>query len=287
MSLAIRTLRLFQAAAKPGRRGRAVAAFLNGLLRLFSPRKRRIEANLSLVHPEKDRAWRTDMRRRLYGHLAWTVTELLALQRDPSQALHWVESVEGGHHMETLQAPGRGALFVSAHLGNWELLAAWYAQFRRAAERPSPYVVSQEIHDREISDLVREYRERSGIGLLPKGISTLEFVRLLKEGAHIALLADISWLGGVRLPFMGHDCTNTTGPAVLSLLASVPIVPVGIYRTAPFRHTIRFFPPLPVPEERDRRRRAELLTMEVNRALEKMIAPRPELWFWMHNRWKN
>lgn len=189
--------------------------------------------------------------------------------------------------MEALQAPGRGALFVSAHLGNWELLAAWYAQFRRAAERPSPYVVSQEIHDREISDLVREYRERSGIGLLPKGISTLEFVRLLKEGAHIALLADISWLGGVRLPFMGHDCTNTTGPAVLSLLASVPIVPVGIYRTAPFRHTIRFFPPLPVPEERDRRRRAELLTLEVNRALEKMIAPRPELWFWMHNRWKN
>lgn len=74
---------------------------------------------------------------------------------------------------------------------------------------------------------------------------------------------------------------------MLSLLASVPIIPVGIYRTAPFRHIIRFFPPLPVPEERDRRRKAELLTLEVNHALEEMIAPRPELWFWMHNRWKN
>ena len=114
----------------------------------------------------------------------------------------------------------------------------------------------------------------------------MEFVRLLREGAHIALLADISWLGGVRLPFMGHECTNTTGPAVLSILASVPIVPVGIYRLAPFRHRICFFPPLPLPEERNRLRRAELLTLEVNRALEKVIAPRPELWFWMHNRWK-
>ena len=73
---------------------------------------------------------------------------------------------------------------------------------------------------------------------------------------------------------------------MLSILASVPIVPVGIYRLAPFRHRICFFPPLPLPEERNRLRRAELLTLEVNRALEKVIAPRPELWFWMHNRWK-
>jgi KDO2-lipid IV(A) lauroyltransferase len=102
----------------------------------------------------------------------------------------------------------------------------------------------------------------------------------------VAALADISWLGGISLPFMGRLCTNTTGPAVLGTLASVPIVPVAIYRKAPFRHVVEFFPPLPIPEEKNRRLKTEILTRRVNEALEKMIAPRPELWFWLHNRWK-
>ncbi len=76
-----------------------------------------------------------------------------------------------------------------------EFSAAWYAQVCRRDGGPGFHIVSQDIHDHGISDLLREYRERCGIGLLPKGTSTLEFVRLLREGAHIALLADISWLG--------------------------------------------------------------------------------------------
>ena len=286
MKFAVRALRLFQAFSKPGWRADAVAAFFSGLLKLLSPRRKRIDSNLALVYPERDRAWRARIRRQLYEHLAWTVTELLVLQRDPKQALHWVESVEGLHWVEEVRAQGRGVLFLSAHFGNWELLAAWYAQAQKRDEGADFHIVSQEIRDREISGLLREYRERCGIGLLPKGTSTLEFVRLLRGGAQIALLADISWLDGVKLPFMGHECTNTTGPAVISMLASVPVIPVGIYRTSPFRHQVRFFPPLPVPDTRDRRRRAELLTLEINRALEEIVAPRPELWFWMHNRWK-
>jgi len=112
-------------------------------------------------------------------------------------------------------------------------------------------------------------------------------VRLLKEGARVAVLTDVSWVGGVRLPFMGQVCTNTVGPAILSILASVPILPLGIYRRAPFRHAVRFFPPLAASEGGGKRSRAEALTLRMNQVLEMMIAPRPELWFWMHNRWKS
>jgi KDO2-lipid IV(A) lauroyltransferase len=49
---------------------------------------------------------------------------------------------------------------------------------------------------------------------------------------------------------------------------------------------VEFFPPLPAPEEKNRRLKTELLTREVSGALEKIIAPQPELWFWLHNRWK-
>jgi KDO2-lipid IV(A) lauroyltransferase len=261
---------------------------LCAVLKTFAPRGRRILSNLALVYPESGGAWRKDLRRRLYEHLGWMATEILALQRDPAQALEWVEEARGAERVEKIFAEGKGLLFLSGHYGNWEVLAAWYAQYMKKQGMGDFYIVSQKMRDRDISRLVARYRLNAGIKLLPKETPALEIVRLLKSGKHIAALADISWLGGVVLPFMGHPCTHTTGPAVLGTLASVPIVPVAIYRRGPFRHAVEFFPPLAVPraQAKDRRLRIEALTREVSAALERMIAPQPELWFWLHNRWK-
>jgi KDO2-lipid IV(A) lauroyltransferase len=240
-----------------------------------------------MIYPESTKAWREDLRRRLYDHLGWMVAEILALQRDPAQVLSWVEEVRGIGNLEAASQGEKGVLFVSAHYGNWELLAAWYAQYLKSrGESRDFYIVSQNAKDRDIAALIERYRRNAGIKILPKNTSTLEMVRLLKSGGHVALLADISWMEGVTLPFMGHDCAHTTGPAILGALASVPIVPAAIYRKGPFRHAMEFFPPLPVPREKDRLCRIELLTRSLSGAIETMIAPRPELWFWLHNRWK-
>ena len=287
MSLASQALRCVQALAAPGWRADAVSAFFRGALHCIAPRKGRIDSNLRLVYPEKDPAWRTCIRRKLYEHLAWTVTELMVLQRDTRQALDWIEEVQGLSFREEVFSRKGGALILSAHFGNWELLGSWCAQtFGLQKDHPF-YVLVQDIHDPGVSSLIQEYRGRSGLATLPKDTPVPQLVRLLKEGARIAVLTDVSWVGGVRLPFMGQVCTNTVGPAILSILASVPILPLGIYRSAPFRHEVRFFPPLAASDGGDRRSRAEALTLRMNQVLETMIAPRPELWFWMHNRWKS
>jgi KDO2-lipid IV(A) lauroyltransferase len=259
---------------------------LCAILKTFAPRGKRILSNLALVYPESGDAWRKDLRRRLYEHLGWMVAEILALQRDPAQALDWVEETRGAHHIEEVLAAGKGLLFLSGHYGNWELLAAWYAQYMKKLGASGFYIVSRKMKDKDISRLTDQYRLNAGIKLLSRRTSTLEIVKLLKSGKHIAALADIAWPEGVVLPFMGHPCTHTAGPAVLGTLASVPIVPVAIYRRGPFRHAVEFFPPLAVPEEKNRRLKIEALTREVGAALERMIAPQPELWFWLHNRWK-
>jgi KDO2-lipid IV(A) lauroyltransferase len=271
---------------RPGCRASCVASLLCSILKIFSPRGKRILSNLALVYPDSGGAWRRETRRRLYEHLGWMVTEILALQRNPAQALGWVEEVRGAERVEEVLAEKKGLLFLSGHYGNWELLAAWYAQYMKKRGMDGFYIVSQEMRDKDISRLLARYRLNAGIKLLPKNTPVPEIVRLLKSGKHIAALADISWLGGIVLPFMGHPCTHTAGPAALGILASVPIVPVAIYRRGPFRHAVEFFPPLAVPEEKNRRLRVEAMTREVGAALERMIAPQPELWFWLHNRWK-
>jgi KDO2-lipid IV(A) lauroyltransferase len=276
------------AVARPGWRAGALAFFLGGILKTFRPRGARILSNLAMVYPESTILWRGDVRRHLYEHLGWMITEILVLQRNPAQALSWVEEVRGIRYIEESLKGKKGTLFVSAHCGNWELVAAWYAQYLKDRHNSRNfYIVSQNTRDRDIAALIEKYRKNSGIKLLPKQTSTLEMVKLLKSGGHIALLSDISWSGGIVLPFMGHDCTHATGPAILAMLASVPLVPITIYRKGPFRHAVEVFPPLPVPEESDRLRKVTLLTSSIAAAIETMIAPRPELWFWLHNRWKN
>ena len=286
MSAAACAVRAFQSFTDVGWRGRMVQRFLYGLLKLAQPRRERIDANLRLVWPDRDAAWRRAFRDRVYQNLAWTVTEVLALQRDPAQASSWISGVEGRSFLDEVTDGRQGAIFLAGHFGNWELLGAWCAQVLRAKGRPL-YAVFQELHDRDLSGVLREFREKVGISVLPKAMSVLEMVHRLRSGDHIAILADVSWLeGALTLPFMGHECTNSPGPAILAMLASVPILPLSIYRQGPFEHSVRFFPPLSIPGQGSRSERIEGGTLAINRALEAIIAPQPELWFWLHDRWK-
>jgi KDO2-lipid IV(A) lauroyltransferase len=287
LKAAVWALEALRKSVRPGWRASGLTCFLKGVLNAFRPRGERILSNLAMVYPDRPGAWRKKLRRSLYGHLAWTVTEILALQRDPAQALDWIREVQGLQYLESLQGEKKGALFVSAHYGNWELMASWYAQYLKSGRKSRDfYIVSQNMRDRDLSALVERYRKNTGIKLLPKNTSTLEMVRVLRSGGHIAMLVDISWIGGILLPFMGHECTHATGPAVLSLLASVPVVPISIRREKPFCHVAEFFPPLPVPENGDRLDRIAQVTQSISGAVERMIDLRPELWFWLHNRWK-
>jgi KDO2-lipid IV(A) lauroyltransferase len=270
----------------PARRASCVASFLYTALKAFAPRGDRILSNLALAYPESTGEWRVNLRRRLYEHLGWMATEILALRHDPVQALDWVEETRGLRRVEEAMERGKGVLFLSGHYGNWELFAAWYAQYAKRRGFDGFCILSQNMRDPDLSRMVAQYRQNAGIVLLPKNISLQELARLLKAGKHIAILVDISWPGGPLLPFMGHPCTHTLGPAILGMIASVPVVPVALYRRGPFRHAAEFFPPLPLPKGRDRRLNAELLTREIDAALEKIVARQPELWVWLHNRWK-
>ena len=286
MKIAVWVLEGLRIFAKPGWRASCLAYLLQGLLKLFTPRGKRVLSNLALIYPESSRKWRVKTRQRLYNHLGLMATEVLALQRDPAQAFDWVEEVYDAHYAEEAFAREEGAIILSAHCGNWELLAAWYAQYSGKKGDHDFYGIMQDMKDKNIDRLVTRYRRNAGINFLSRSTSTFEMVKLLKSGAHIGVLPDVSWRGGLTLPFMGQPCTNSIGPAVIGLLSAVPIIPVAIYRKAPFRHEVVFFPPLQVPEETDRRIRIELFVREINTALEKIIRARPEQWFWLHNRWK-
>ena len=283
---ALGAIKFFEAIAGTGFRGKAVSSFLSGVVKLVKPRAKVIDDNLKLAYPDSPAQWRKDIRSSVYENLAWTVTELLVLKKKPSLASSWVKKVHGLEIADDLLARKKGALFLSGHFGNWELLASWYAQYARAHGH-SLSIISQEQADPDITRYIEDMRRSFGVDFIPKETSVMKFAHLLKNGAHIALLNDIAGVGECMVPFMGHDATNMPGPAVMAMLAGVPIVPVAIYRNAPFEHEAEFFEPVKMPDKGlSHEERMKAIVFECNLAIEKFIRKRPELWFWLHKRWR-
>ena len=287
MKSLVSVIKICEKFANTGLSGKSLEKFLEVLLRVVNPRAKVIEKNMRIVFPESSEQWRKNMRVKAYENLAWTVTEILALQKNPEQAFDWVKRIDGENYLDELLTHNHGAVMLTAHFGNWELLGSWYAQnAKKHAHKMC--AIYQEIHDPDFHKYVQELRKRNKISLLPKEVSSLEFARILRTGSHIAILNDVSWHGKLILPFFGKDCTVSPGAAVLSMLADVPIVPICLQRNAPFEHVVKIYEPFFVAKDKNltKEERIKNAVLECNRALERMILERPDLWFWLHNRWK-
>ena len=288
MKAAVTAIKFFEHFANKGIRGTITTKFFSFLLKSIKPRGKMIDSNLQLVYPDSSQQWRKEIRTKLYEHLAWLITETLVLQRDHSQAFEWVKKVHNEEIINDLLDNKKGAIFLTGHFGNWELLGNWYAM-NAQKHGHKLHIVFQELHDQDIWNYVKQTRESTGEIMLPKNMSVQKYARMLKEGMHLAILDDISGSGKMIVPFMGHDATNMPGPAVMAMLSGVPVIPACIYRNGPFNHEIEFFEPLKLPNKDKNlthEERLRLVVLEFNKALEKFIRKRPEQWFWLHNRWK-
>lgn len=284
--IAVSAIKFFEKLPDTGIRGRMTAKFFSGLLKLIRPRSKVIDDNLKLAYPESSEQWRKDITGKVYENLAWTLTETLVLQQDNSQAQKWVKSVKNFEFSQELMTKNKGALFLTAHFGNWELYGNWMAQ-QEIKHGRKLYVIFTEMRDEDISRYVQNTRERGGMVMMNKDISVMKMSHMLKSGKHIAVLNDVSGTGKMMAPFMGHDATNMAGPAVMAMLTGVPVIPACLYRAAPFEHEAEFFDPVKMPDKNlSHEERLKLIVTECNRAYENFIRKRPELWFWLHKRWR-
>ena len=285
MKAAVSAIKFFEKFSNTGLRGRITEKIFEILLRVIKPRGKLILENLERVYPHSSELWRKDIRSEVYKNIAWTLAETLALQKNQAQALDWVK-VKNEKIINDLMRQNHGALLLSGHFGNWELGASWLTQ-NAIKHGHKMYVIYQAIHDKDIDEYLIKMREDYGLVMLDKNISVMKISHLLKDGAHIILLNDVSGESRLRVPFMGVDATNMPGPALMAMLSGCAVVPLCIFRDAPFEHELEIFEPLEFPDIKNHEERLNLITLEMNKAVEKFIRMRPSQWFWLHNRWKN
>ena len=268
---------------KPGISANILAYLLYRLACTFGIRRNVALTNLGIAYPESDPSWRREVVKKLYFNLSLSVMEFLILTKNPKAVSKWVTKVEGEEHLENLSKSGRGAVLLTAHMGNWELLAAWLAC------KGYPLVAGvRDPNDVHVSKLLACYRKALGVETIPKKSLLLKGAKLLKQGKFIGILADQDGgTDGIRVSFMGKVASTVGGPAALSLLTKAPVVPIVSYRIAPYEHEILVLPPIEPLYELPREEAIREMTIKFNDILEGFIRRSPEQWLWLHRRWRD
>ncbi len=190
--------------------------------------------------------------------------------------------IDGLDIVKRVQAAGTGAIFVSGHFANWELMRwRWTATASRAARstarRTTPIV------DKYVVDLRARYVGAEQIAKGPGGVRAI--VALLKKKAYLAMLVDQKMNDGIEVPFFGIPSMTPAAAAQLSLRHGIPIVPASIERAPGPNFTMRVFEPIVHTPTGDRDGDLKAIMTRVNAFLEERIRARPQEWLWIHKRW--
>jgi lauroyl/myristoyl acyltransferase len=218
-----------------------------------------------------------------YGR-SWV--EAFRLEDLPAAEIRRRLTLEGREHLDAAVAAGRGTIFASPHLGNWDAGGAWLA----ASGYPATAVVER-LRPAELYERFAAYRRALGLELLPldDGSETMRGVlRALRAGRVVALVCDRDLTGGglpVRL--FGAATVMPGGPASLALRTGATLLPCAVYqdrRRGHWHAVIR--PPLRPEPSGDSRADVQALTQRLADEFERLIARAPDQWHVLSHHWR-
>lgn len=257
-----------------------------GMAAYHSMRRYRLVAHANLERAYGDQ-WDAAQIERVaqesFRHVGMTLVEFFLRQpRITPEEVEREVRFEGQEHYEDAFSRGKGVLLVTAHYGNWEMMGP---RLFRAGYRVS--AVSRTADDPGLERMIESIRTRCGLQQIPRRQAARQGLAALRRNEILAILLDQNTAeGGIFVPFFGHPASTATGPAVFALKTGAAIVPTFCLREADGTHTMKAWPPIFPQPTGDRTRDIWELTAQVTRSIELQIRERPELWCWLHNRWK-
>jgi KDO2-lipid IV(A) lauroyltransferase len=254
---------------------RIYARLLDGAL----PRLRQVACrNLSLALPELGAARHREIVDGVFRSIARV---LVAFAKFPAirrqNVTGWIRC-EGLEYVEQALQQGRGVLFATAHLGNWELSAYAYALLAAPMQ-----VVVRPLDNPPIDALVERRRALSGNRTIGKREYARAILKALAANQAVGILVDQNSAAdaGAFVDFFGVKACAGVGFAKLAARSGAAVIPgFAVWEESERRYVLRFRPPVPMTGDPARD------TQAVQSELEQAIREHPEQWLWIHRRWK-
>ncbi len=264
---------------------------LGRLLYLILPKWRRIglETITSLL-PQLDRypEWRVQPNtpdaviRQVFINIGVFVAELSRLYFCKDAEL--LKSVEfnGLEHVKKARERGRGIIGITAHCGNWELLALAFG----ASVTPVA-VIARTMKKDYFNRILEKIRLQHGNKIIYRDSGVKEMFSFLKTNGIIGILPDqvVKAPHGILVDFFGKPAWTTVMPAKLALKTGSALIPFFIHRDGE-KNIITIYPEIELMTSESDEERILDGTVKMNRAIENHIVRYPDQWNWLYRRWK-
>jgi KDO2-lipid IV(A) lauroyltransferase len=246
-------------------------------------RRHIVERQLAIAFPGLGRAALERIARAAYAHLGRVAVEAALLPlHGRERVLGLFEAAENWDVVERARSGGTGILFVTGHLGNWELAGAYVA----ARGIPVDAIARHQANPLFDGYLTRT-RERIGMRVVHDNRAVAQVPRAIRAGRAVAMLTDQETVGlaSTWVPFFGRLAKTPRGPAVFALRLNAPLIfgcalrqPSGRYRMS--------FEEVRVERTGDLDADVDRIVAAYTATLERWVRRAPEQYFWHHRHWK-
>ncbi len=246
--------------------------------------RKRARAHLRAAFPDRQESEIRSLLLEFARHLGVLLAEVAWLWRASPYQVMGLCSIEGLEHLRGALETGRGAVLVTGHCGNWELLNA------RLCVAGIPMTIAvRGLEDPRLDRIANTLRSRFGAEVVARGAEAgRALLAALNRNRVNGLLIDqdIRDIPSVFVPFFGRPAWTPSGAAALAIRKRCPTVPAFIHRCDDNTHHVVVHPPLPLPEPGPLADRVTELTARSTATIEEQIVAHPEQWVWMHRRWR-
>jgi KDO2-lipid IV(A) lauroyltransferase len=238
--------------------------------------------NLAATFPEKSDAERRHIIDECWRQFGREALETIRMQHVPVEEIPAHCFFVNPEVLQDAIALGRGVLILSAHYGGWEI-----AGLAVMAYVKNVHTVARPLDNALLERDLARIRARTGVEVVDRQRAARPLLKALQKGGVVILLPDqaVQPREGVLVPFLGRPAWTTDAPAKMALRQESAIV-FGFCIPGTTGHRLEFEEPIRIDQLSSDEKNAEALTTRINDVISRRIAARPELWLWMHDRWK-
>ena len=242
-----------------------------------------VQSHLSMAFPEKSSGEIQILSRNVFKMLGRNAGDIIRASNVSTLAdLEKILVTHGIENFEKANAGGRGVIFLTCHLGAFDLQVT-----NMALRGLNPNIIGTPLKDEQLNDLLWKYRNQHGAIAIARGKETFRMIKVLKSGGSVALLIDQDTrVKSAFVDFFGMPAATPVGATLMAMKTGAAVVPTYIHLGEDGLQHMHILPEIPMVNTGDEEKDTITNTQTLTTMIEGWIRQYPDQWVWMHQRWK-
>ena len=238
--------------------------------------------NLQAAFPARTERECRSILRGTFRHFGRHVVELIKFDTMNADEIMSFVEIEGEEHVQQALSSRTGVMYCGSHFGYWEL----HLKMHSFHYKPL-VVVARTLDNPFLERVIEQIRARMGTQVVPRRGAVRGVLKALLKQESVVMMVDqhMQDRSAVIVDFFNRPASTTSALAVLAIRTGVPIIPVFAIPLAGGRYRMIYEAPIEPPASDDPDP-VLAYTQRCTDLLEKYVRLYPELWLWMHRRWR-